>query len=44
MVEVVPDEEGADGHPQLFVGPLHAAVPAIPKTSANARQLELVTG
>ena len=29
VVEVVPDEEVADGHPHLFVRPLHAAVPTV---------------
>ena len=29
VVEVVPDEEVADGHPHLLVRPLHAAVPSI---------------
>ena len=35
VVEVVPDEEVADGHPHLLVRPLHAAVPTI---SAEGRE------
>ena len=40
VVEVVPDEEVADGHPHLFVRPLHAAVPAV---SAEGGEDNIIT-
>ena len=30
MVEVVPDEESSNGHPEFLVGPFNTPIPAVP--------------